>query len=100
MILHPDVAEGTMTCYCGSLNGIAKDGLLNMLQLQVDFPIEVFVPPIQNPNIHSTRSNAPTVSFEKADMEGHIAKMILDLLDNAEDDCFLVKHLIVDLHVL
>ena len=61
---------------------------------------EAFFSSIQTPNIRSARSNAPIVSYEEPNLEDHVAKMAFDLLDVAKNDYFLLKHSIVDLHVL
>ena len=38
MILNPELAEGTITRYCGSLAGTCEGGRTNMLDPVVHFP--------------------------------------------------------------
>ena len=101
MILHPDLAEGTITRYCGSLAGTCEGGRANMLDPVVHFPgdCEDIEPSCTaTTGLHVTAGDCLTPCGE--DMETRVRKLATEFMDVAKGDHFLLKHLLADLHIV
>ena len=101
MILHPSLAKGTITCYCGSLVGTTEGGRGNMLDLVVHYPYDCYDigPPGPTPTgMRASGSQCLTPSRE--DMEKHVRFLATKFMDTATGNTFLLKHLLADLHVV
>lgn len=101
MILHPDLAEGTITRYCGSLAGTCEGGRANMLDPLVHFPgdCDDIEPSCTNTTgLHVTSGECVTPCAE--DMEATVRKLAIEVVDVAKGDNFLLKHLLADLHIV
>ena len=101
MILHPSLAEGTVTRYCGSLAGTTEGGRGNMLDPVVHFPEDcVDTAPLCPTPVrrHPGGSQCPTQSGK--DMEMRVRNLTNEFMDAATGDSFLLKHLLADLHIV
>ena len=101
MILHPSLAEGTITRYCGSLAGTSEGGRGNMLDPVLHFPEDVTDTgaPFPTPaRVHPSGSQYLTQSGE--DMENRARNLTNEFMDVATGDNFLLKHLLADLHIV
>ena len=101
MILHPSLAEGTITRYCGSLAGTTEGGRGNMLDPVVHF--------LDNGADTGTVCPTPTtwrpggsqcVAESGEDMEKQARNLAEEFMDAATGDAFLLKHLVADLHIV
>ena len=101
MILHPSLAEGTITRYCGSLAGTTEGGRGNMLDPVVHFPENCTdtgpLCPTPTP-WHPSGSQCRTQSGE--DMEKRVRNLTDEFMGAATGDRFLLKHLLADLHIV
>ena len=101
MMLHPSLAEGTITRYCGSLAGTVEGGRGNMLDPVEHFPNDDndIGAPVPTPtSMRGTGSQCVTPCGE--DMENHVRNITAELMETATDDIFLLKHLLADLHAV
>jgi hypothetical protein len=101
MMLHPGLAEGTITRYCGSLAGTKEGGRGNMLDPYEQYPDESLhtEAPRSTPTLLRTRgSQSLTPSGE--DMEKHVRNLAAEFMEVATGDTFLLKHLLADFHVV
>ena len=101
MMLHPSLAEGTITRYCGSLAGTTEGGRGNMLDPVVHFPeddTDTGAPCPTPAPVHPSGSQYPTQSRE--DMVKRIRNLTDEFMDAATGDRFLLKHLLADLHIV
>ena len=101
MILHPSLAEGTITRYCGSLAGTTEGGRGNMLDPIVHFPNESYddgtPQPTPTPRCASGSQRVPP---SQDDMEKHVCSLAAEFVEKATGDSFLLRHLVADLHVV
>ena len=99
MILHPDLAEGTITRYCGSLAGTCEGGRANMLDPVVHFPDDG-----DDTAPSATAAHAPGVVGTRvatvSDMETSVRNLASELMAAAKGDIFLLEHLLADLHIV
>ena len=101
MILHPELAEGTITRYCGSLSGTCEGGRANMLDLVVHFPGEC-----EDTGPSSTSATGLQVTVGERmtpcgeDMETTVRNLATEFMDAARGDTFLLKHLLADFHIV
>jgi len=101
MMLHPTLAEGTITRYCGSLAGTTEGGRGNMLEPIVHFPDECcdIGPAAPTPTpISAIGSQRMTPSEDNIEEQVH--KLAAEFMDMAKGDTFLLKHLLADFHVV
>ena len=101
MMLHPSLAEGTITRYCGSLAGTTEGGRGNMLDPVEHFPADSYDAgaPVSTPTSMRVRgSQCPTPSGE--DMEKHVRNLAAEFMEVATGDTFLLKHLLADFNVV
>ena len=101
MILHPSLAEGTITRYCGSLAGTTEGGRGNMLDPVLHFPGDCTDtgPVCPTPaRVHSSGSQYLMPSVY--DMEKRVRNLTEEFMDAASGDSFLVKHFLADLHIV
>ena len=101
MILHPSLAEGTITRYCGSLAGTTVGSRGNMLDLIVHFPDDCYDsgPPLPNPTL-KPGSGSQRLTPSDEDMENHVRSLATEFMDTATSDTFLLRHLLADLHAV
>ena len=101
MMLHPSLAEGTITRYCGSLAGTTEGGRGNMLEPVVHFPDDCYDigPPVPTPTPNPA-SGSQRVTPSEEDIEEHVRKLAAEFMDVATGDTFLLKHLLADFHVV
>ena len=100
-MLHPGLAEGTITRYCGSLVGTKEGGRGNILDPYEQYPHESLDTgaPRSTPTLLRTRgSQSLTPSGE--DMEKHVRNLAAEFMEVATGDTFLLKHLLADFHVV
>ena len=101
MILHPSLAEGTITRYCGSLAGTSEGGRGNMLDPVVHFPDNDANTGIVCPTPTAGRPSGSQRAIESGeDMEKQARNLAEEFVDAATGDRFLLKHLVADLHVV
>ena len=101
MILHPSLAEGTITRYCGSLAGTAEGGRGNMLDPVVHFPGEESdTGPLCPTPTPRRASGSQRVTQSREDMEKQARNLTEEFMDAATGDKFLLQHLVADLHVV
>ena len=101
MILHPSLAEGTITRYCGSLAGTSEGGRGNMLDPVVHFPDNDANTGIVCPTPTAGRPSGSQRAIESGeDMEKQARNLAEEFVDAAIGDRFLLKHLVADLHVV
>jgi hypothetical protein len=101
MMLHPRLAEGTITRYCGSLAGTREGGRGNMLEPVEHFPdsSDDAGPSMFTPTSMRVRgSQCPTPTGD--DMEKHVRNLAAEFMEVATGDTFLLKHLLADFHVV
>ena len=101
LMLHPSLAEGTITRYCGSLAGTREGGRGNMLDPVEHFPADSAdtVVPSSTPTVmRAQESQCGTPSG--TDMEEHVRNMATEFVDAATGDTFLLKHLLADFHIV
>ncbi len=90
MLLHPDLVEGTIAQFCGSLKGTLQGGLKNLFSPQVG----------TNPHIMTT----PPTSIHKLttpiqiNLEEQLRSTTLDMVDVANGNPILLEHLMADFH--
>ena len=100
-MLHPSLAEGTITRYCGTLAGRVEGGRGNMLDPVEHFPNDSCDTGAGNlaPTVMRARgSQCVTPSGE--DMEKHVRNLADEVTKTAKGDTFLLKHLLADFHVV
>ena len=101
MMLHPSLAEGTITRYCGSLASTKEGGRGNMLDPPEAFPNDDNDSQAPRPTPASRQvrgSQSLTPSWE--DMEKHVRNLAADVMKVATGDTFLLKHLLADFHIV
>ncbi len=86
MLFHLDLIEGTITHYCGSLNGTLNSGLNSMFN-----PRPMFTPFSQQ-----TLRTSPTPQ-RTDDPEKNICDFIFKLISGAIENSMIMQHLLVDL---
>ena len=101
MILHPELAEGTITRYCGSLSGTCEGGRANMLDPVVHFPgdsedTRPSCTPATGPQVTGGERMTPCGE----DMKTAVRNLATEFMDAARGDTFLLKHLLADLHIV
>ena len=101
MMLHPSLAEGTITRYSGSLAGTTEGGRGNMLD-----PIEHFPEncsdaglPLPTPTSKPCSGSQRQTQSEEG-MEVTVRNLASEFLDAATGDTFLLRHLLADFHVV
>ena len=101
MILHPSLAEGTITRYCGSLAGTTEGGRGNMLDPVVHFPEDCADtgPMCPTPTVYRPSGNRGSRQSGE-EMEKQARNLAEEFIDTATGDKFLLKHLVADLHVV
>ena len=101
MMLHPSLAEGTITRYCGSLAGTTEGGRGNMLEPVVHFPDVCYDigPAVPTPTPKPASDSQRVTPYEE-DIEEHILSLAKEFMDVARGDTFLLKHLLADFHVV
>ena len=101
MILHPSLAEGTITRYCGSLAGTTEGGLGNMLDPVQHFPDDCnnVGTPMPTPT-QKCASGSQRTTPSGEDMEKKLRSLAAEVMDAATGDTFLLRHLLADLHVV
>jgi hypothetical protein len=99
MMLHPDLAEGTITRYCGSLAGICEGGRANMMDPVVHFPEDC---DDTGPSCSSAmaRATASRNTASVTDMETTVRNLATELMAAATGDTFLLEHLLADFHIV
>ena len=99
MILHPNLAEGTITRYCGSLAGTTEGGRGNMLDPIAHFPDNCYdnVPTLPTP---TPGQGSQRVTPSEEDMEKKVRNLATEFMDTATGDPFLLRHLLADFHVV
>ena len=101
MILHPELAEGTITRYCGSLACTCEGGRDNMLDLVVHFLEDCEdMGPSCTAATGQYGSNAKRISPCGEDIETSVRNLATKFMDAARGDTFLLKHLLADLHIV
>ena len=101
MILHPDLAEGIITPYCGSFAGTCEGDRANMLDPVVHFPEDC----------HDTRTSCSAAmglagatgarnTTSVMDMETIVRNLATQLMAAASGDTFLLEHLLADFHIV
>ena len=101
MILHPSLAEGTITRYCGSLAGTTEGGRGNMLDPVLHFPEDGTDTGALCPTpsrVHPSGSQYLTQTRD--DMEKRVRNLTKEFMNAATGDSFLLKHLLADLHIV
>ena len=101
MMLHPSLAEGRITRYCGSLAGTREGGRGNMLDPVEHFPVDSddTGAPVSTPTsmrVRGSQSLAPS----GGDIEKHVRNLAAEFMEVATGDTFLLKHLLADFHVV
>ena len=91
MILHPSLAEGTITRYCGSLVGTTEGGRGNMLDPIVHFPDDCYDTgaPQPTPTLKCASGNQRLTPFDE-DMEKHVGSLVAEFMDAATSDTFML----------
>ena len=92
MMLHPSLAEGRITRYCGSLAGTSEGGRGNMLDPVEHFPVES--------NEAGAPLSTPTTMRSREDMEKRVRNLVAEFMEVATGHNFLLKHLLADFHVV
>ena len=101
MMLHPSLAEGTITRYCGSLAGTNEGGRGNMLDPVLHFPDDCYDTGSAVPtSIPISAISSQRVTPSDEDIEKRVRNLTTDVMDAATGDTFLLKHLLADLHVV
>ena len=101
MILHPSLAEGTITRYCGSLVGTTEGGRGNMLDPAVHFPDDCAVTTPLCPTPTPLRpGGSQSVTQSAQDLEKQARNLAEEFMNVATGDRFLLEHLTADLHVV
>ena len=100
-ILHPSLAAGTITRYCGSLAGTKEGGRGNMLDPVEHFPNDSAIDeaPSSIPTVPRPRGSQCVTPSEQ-EMEKHVRNLAAEVVQAATGDTFLLKHLIADFHVV
>jgi hypothetical protein len=101
MMLHPGLAERTITRYCGSLAGTKEGGRGNMLdpyEQYPDDPVDTAAPTSTPAPLRARGSQSLTPSGE--DMEKHVRNLAAEFMEVATGDTFLLKHLLADFHIV
>ena len=101
MILHPSLAEGTITRYCGSLAGTTEGGRGNMLDLIVHFPYDCYDtgPSLITPTPNAAQGSQRVTPSEE-DMEKKMRNLATEFMDAAIGNIFLLRHLLADFHIV
>ena len=101
MILHPSLAEGTITRYCGSLAGTDEGGRGNMLDPVVHFPHDCGdTGPLCSATPLSRPRGSQLVTQSGEDMEKQARNLTEEFMDVATGDRFLLQHLVADLQIV
>ena len=100
-ILHPSLAEGTITRYCGSLAGTSEGDCGNMLDPVVHFPgDEPDTGPLCPTPTQVRTSGSLCVTQSREDMEKQARNLAEEFMDAASGDKFLLEHLVADFHIV
>jgi len=90
MLFHLDLAKGTLSWFCGSLEGTFQGGLKNLLSPQVGTPPHMMtIPP--------TSIRKLTIPIQ-VNLEEQIRSMALDMVDAISGNQILLEHLMADFH--
>ena len=94
-MMHPDLAEGRIARYCGSMKGTASGGLQNMLcTIEPGYNIPEVVTPVTTPT--DTPARRPE-SVSSAQMEDSICRLSISIIDNSRGNDTLLHHLLAAL---
>ena len=100
-MVHPSLAEGTITRYCGSLAGRVEGGRGNMLDPIEHFPNDSGDTTTPTPTPTALRPRGSQCQTPSGgDMEKHIRNLAAEFVEAATGDTFLLKHLLADFHVV
>jgi hypothetical protein len=90
-MLHPSLAEGTITRYCGSLAGTTEGGRGNMLDPIQHFPDDCYEggPALPTPT-PTTCQGSQRVTPTHEDMENRVRNLASEFMDAATGDTFLL----------
>ena len=101
MILHPELAEGTITRYCGSLAGTCEGGRANMLDPVVHFPPDCEdTGPSSTPALGQHGSNGERITPRGDKLETSARNLATEFMDVARGNTFLLEHLVADFHIV
>ena len=101
MILHPDLAEGTITRYCGSLAGTCEGGRANMLDPVEHFPEECDdTGPSSSAALALAGATGSRNTASVTAMETSVRNLATELMASATGDTFLLEHLLADFHIV
>jgi hypothetical protein len=94
MFFHPDLAEGTIAWFWGSLKGTSQGGLKNLLSPQVGTP---------SPPPHHIMTTPPTSIYKlitpiQVNLEERFRSMALDMVDAISGNQVLLEHLMANFH--
>ena len=100
MMMHPDIAEGTIARYCGRMAGNVNGGLQQLLtprRVRTHAPEEFCTPCGGSTSVPVTP--VPTPQRPRgADLPETLQQQIITLHEEVGDDPFLLEHLIADLN--
>ena len=92
MILHPELAEGTITRYCGSLAGTCEGGRANMLDPVVHFPEDCEdTGPSSTPTLGHHGTNGERITPRAEELETTVRKLATEVRDAAKGSKFLLE---------
>ena len=101
MILHPKLAEGTITCYCGSLAGTCEGGRTDMLDNVTHFPEDCDdLGPSCTAAMGLHGATGVCITASVTDMETIVRNLATKLMATARGDAFLLEHLLADFHIV
>jgi hypothetical protein len=92
-LMHPDIAEGTITRYCGSLKGTGGGGLRNMLEA-VDGGYNLCEGVTSPVHISQAKPVKYTHILCSAEIEDHIHRLSLSILDDSRGNKVLLRHVL------
>ena len=100
MILHPELAEGTITRYCGSLAGTCEGGRANMLDHVVHFPDDCDDTGPSCTAAKGLHGVGARITPHVTGLETTVRNLAAELMAAAKGDTFLLEHLLADLHIV
>jgi hypothetical protein len=90
MLLHTDLAKGTISWFCGSLKGTSQGGLKNLLNPQVGTPPHMMTTP--------PTSICKLTTPIQVNLKEQLRSMALDMVDATSGNQNLFEHLMADFH--
>lgn len=94
MMLHPEIAEGTIARYCGRLAGNVNGGLSQMLT-----PRRLDPPSISVPTTPFSVPRATPQRRVQADLPEMLQRQIIQLHEEIDGDVVLMEHLFAEFNI-